>query len=124
MSGACSLIHNIMSKSRIALKARLVALADVAVQGTLVETFVRCGKPSCGCREDPTRRHGPHTYLKFRAADGRATAIYVPRPHVAEIRRAVDAWTALWETSVTLSARTRDSLRTRLRQRSRAAGRA
>jgi hypothetical protein len=101
--------------------ARLVALADVAVQGTLVETFVRCGKPSCGCREDPTRRHGPHTYLKFRAADGRATSIYVPQTHVAEIRRAVDAWTALWEMSVALSERNRESVRTRVRQRRRGA---
>ena len=111
------LIHIIMAKSHAALVARLVKLADVAVQGTLVETMVRCGRSSCGCREDPARRHGPHASLKFRAADGRATAIYVPRTHVAEIRRAVDAWNALWQTSLALSERNRASLRTRLGRR-------
>jgi hypothetical protein len=37
------------------------------------------------------------------------------------MRRAVDAWTALWEMSVALSERNRTSVRTRLRQRRRGA---
>jgi hypothetical protein len=103
--------------------ARLVKLAHVAVQGTLVETYVRCGRSSCGCSQDPARRHGPHTYLKFRDTEGLATALYVPRAHVAAIGRAVDAWTALWQTSVALSERNRESWRTRLRRRPGAAAR-
>ena len=38
--------------------------------------------------------------MKFRDAAGRATGLYVPRAHAAEVRRAAAAWKALWETSV------------------------
>ena len=31
--------------------------AGVAVPGTLVEVFLRCGTASCGCHRDPARRH-------------------------------------------------------------------
>lgn len=106
-----------MAKPQSLLLRRLATLATVAVPGTLVETFVKCGTPTCGCATDPTRRHGPHTYLKFKDARGKATAIYVPQPHVAEVRRAVDAWKALWETSVALGDANRETLRTRLRRR-------
>ena len=58
------LIQYIMAKSQTTLLRRLAALAEVAVQGTLVETYVKCGTPTCGCAADPARRHGPHTYLK------------------------------------------------------------
>ena len=111
------LIHLIMAKSKTTLLGRLASLAEVAVPGTLVETYVKCGTPTCGCAADPARRHGPHTYLKFRDARGTATALYVPQRHVAEVRRAVEAWTALWETSVALGEGNRETLRTRLRRR-------
>jgi len=106
-----------MAKSQPPLLRRLATLAAVAVPGTLVETYVKCGTPTCGCAADPARRHGPHTYLKFRDARGKATALYVPQRHVAEVRRAVEAWTALWETSVALGEGNRETLRTRLRRR-------
>jgi len=110
-----------MARSEAALRSRLLKVARIAVQGTLVESYLRCGTPSCGCHRDPARRHGPHTYLKFRHAKGRATAIYVPRVHVEAIRRAVDAWNELWQISVALSEGHREAWRTRLRRRTRAA---
>jgi hypothetical protein len=106
-----------MAKPKSTLLTRLAKLAEVAVQGTLVETYVKCGTPTCGCAEDATRRHGPHTYLKFRDARGKATALYVPKRHVGDVRRAVDAWSALWDTSVALGDANREALRTRLRRR-------
>ncbi len=41
--------------------------ADVATigylcQGTITRRTLSCGKPSCGCRKDPARRHGPYYY--------------------------------------------------------------
>lgn len=106
-----------MSKSKATLLARLARLADVAIQGTLVDTYVRCGTPTCGCADDPARRHGPHTYLKFRDATGKATSLYVPQAHVPEMRRAVDAWATLWATSVALSEGNREGVRARLRRK-------
>jgi hypothetical protein len=89
----------------------------MAVPGTLVEVFLKCGTPSCGCHRDPARRHGPHLYLKFRDLDGRATSLYVPRAQAATVRRAVQAWRDLWDTSVAVGDLNRQALRTRLRRK-------
>jgi hypothetical protein len=110
-----------MARSRATLLRRLTQLAEIAVPGTLVEVFLRCGTASCGCHRDPARRHGPHLYVKFRDADGRATSLYVPRAQAAAARRAVQAWRALWETSVAVGALNRQALRTRVRRKPRAA---
>ena len=110
-----------MARSRAGLLRRLAHLAAFAVPGTLVEVSLRCGTASCGCHRDPARRHGPHVYLKFRDPEGRATALYVPRAHAQEARRAVGAWRALWDTSVALGQLNRQALRTRLRRRKDAA---
>jgi hypothetical protein len=101
----------------------MAQLAEVAVQGTLVEVYLRCGTASCACHRDPERRHGPHCYLKFRDPEGRATGLYVPRAHVKEARRAVDAWSELWETTVALGHINRQALRELVRRRRDAAPR-
>ena len=90
--------------------------------GTLVEVFLPWGTASCGGHRDPARRHGPHLYLKFRDPEGRATGLYVPRAHAAEVRRAAAAWKALWETSVAVGGLNRQALRQRLRRKPGAAG--
>jgi hypothetical protein len=87
------------------------------VQGTLVEVHLRCGTASCACHRDPTRRHGPHSYLKFRDPEGRATGLYLPRAHAKEARRAVAAWSELWETIVALGHINRQAIRERVRRR-------
>lgn len=96
---------------------RLARLAAAAAPGTLVESYLRCGTPSCGCHRDPARRHGPHLYIKYRSPGGRATAVYVPREHAAEARRAVAAWGELWQTMVALGERNLEGLRRAWRRR-------
>lgn len=106
-----------MAKSRTTLLRNLTELAELGMQGSLVETFMRCGTKTCGCQTDKTRRHGPHLYLKFKTSEGKSTALYVPRSHEKEIRKAVGAWSELWETMVLLSEQNREELRDRLRRR-------
>jgi hypothetical protein len=98
---------------------RIQSLAERAIQGTLVELMLRCGTPSCGCHQDPARRHGPHLYVKFRDENGRSTSLYIPRESEREIRAAVEAWSGLWETIVRLSHRNRQAFKLRLRRRRR-----
>ena len=62
------------------------------------------------------------SYLKFREPAGRATGLYVPRAHAAEVRRAAAAWKALWETSVAVGALNRQAVRQRLRRKPGTAG--
>lgn len=101
------------------LSPRILPLAERAIQGSLVELMLRCGTPSCGCHQDPTRRHGPHLYLKFRDENGRSTSLYIPRQSEREIRAAVQDWSRLWETIVRLSHRNRHAFKQRLRRRRR-----
>jgi len=105
-----------MPRSHAALLKQLQALAQDAIQGTLVEVMMRCGTRTCGCHKDPNRRHGPHLYLKFRGASGKSTSMYVPRRKEREIRKAVEAWSQMWEAMVELSHRNREALRKQLRQ--------
>lgn len=105
-----------MARSISTLIKQLQTFAQDAVQGTLVETMMRCGTPTCGCHKDPKRRHGPHIYLKFRGANGKSTSMYVPRRKEQEIRKAVEAWSSMWETMVELSHRNREAFKTQLRR--------
>jgi hypothetical protein len=109
--------HNIMSRTSKTLIPRLQHLAATAVQGGLSETTRTCGNPACACHQDPTRRHGPHLYLTFRAPDGRSSALYVPREHEPRVRKAVQAWARLWETIVEISHQNREALSGSMRRR-------
>ncbi len=89
---------------------QLADLAEVAVQGTLVEMMLRCGKRSCACQTDPSRRHGPALYLKFRNPAGRSTSLYIPRRHEADARRGVEAWEQMRQVIAGLAQQNREAL--------------
>jgi len=95
------------------------SLGEMAVPGTLVEVMLRCGKATCGCRNDPSRRHGPHLYLKYRDEEGRQRALYIPRSHEREVRKAVEAWSKMREAMAHLGSENRKALAKKLRQRRR-----
>lgn len=71
--------------------AEMAQTARAMVQGSLSEVARQCGDPSCACAWDPTRRHGPHLYLKF-SAEGRAHSIYIPPEEAEALRHAHRAW--------------------------------
>lgn len=96
---------------------RIQTLIESAVPGTLAEVMLRCGKAACRCRNDPSRRHGPHLYLKFRDENGRYTSLYIPRSHEREVRRGVEAWSKLRGAVAQLGHENRKALSKRLRQR-------
>ncbi len=98
---------------------QLQTLGARAIQGHLDEAMVTCGTPTCSCHKDPSRRHGPHLYLRFRDLDGRSRSMYVPRSHEKEMRQAVQAWGRMWQIMLELSQRNREALRGRMRRRQR-----
>ena len=104
-----------MSKTQ--LLQRIQILSESAVPGTLAEVMLRCGKVACACRNDPSRRHGPHLYLKFRDEKGRYTSVYIPRSHEREVRRGVEAWSRLRQAVNELGQGNRKALSKRLRVR-------
>lgn len=85
----------------------LEGLAQSMVQGSLSELTRQCGDPSCACASDPTRRHGPHLYLKF-TADGKAHSVYVPPGYAQSLKEAHRAWVRFQEVATELAADNRE----------------
>jgi len=74
-----------------ALISELARVAHLMVNGSLSEVTRQCGDPSCACAKDPSRRHGPHLYLKF-SAEAKARSVYIPAERQGAIRQAHEAW--------------------------------
>ena len=100
-----------MRKRKTLIRA-LLAATTTMVQGGLSETSRRCGKPTCPCAHDATRRHGPHLYLTYRE-DGASRSLYVPPEEAPTAHAAQAAWAAFWETGCAIAALNRETWRRR-----------
>jgi len=69
----------------------LAHVAHLMIPGSLSEVTRQCGDPSCACAREPSRRHGPHLYLRF-SANGKAHSVYVPPEDRDAIVQAHEAW--------------------------------
>ena len=70
------------------------SLADIAVFGTLSETYRTCGRAGCHCQQGGPK-HGPHLNVSYRGEKGKTTGYYVPRGAEQATREGVDAWQKL-----------------------------
>jgi hypothetical protein len=84
------------------------------VQGSLTEVTRQCGDPSCACATDPTRRHGPHLYLKFNIGK-KPYSVYVLPEYSEAIRDAHRAWLRFQEIGVEFAAANRERFLASLR---------
>ena len=60
------------------LLGEIARLAEVAVFGTLSETYRTCGPAGCHCQGDGPK-HGPHLNVSYRGEKGKTTGYYVPK---------------------------------------------
>ena len=74
------------------LLREIVRFADVAVFGTLSETYRTCGRPGCHCHRRGGRKHGPHLTVSYRGEHGKTTGYYVPKGAEVATRQGVAAW--------------------------------
>lgn len=74
-----------------ALLTELAQVAHLMIPGSLSEVTRQCGDPSCACARDPSRRHGPHLYLRF-SVNGKAHTVYVPPEDREVVVQGHDAW--------------------------------
>jgi hypothetical protein len=81
---------------RAKLLGEIGRLAEVAIFGTLSETYRRCGSAGCHC-QGRGPKHGPHLHVSHRGDAGMTTGYYVPKAAQDEIRAGVAAWQALQE---------------------------
>jgi hypothetical protein len=89
-------------RSRDALLRALQKAAESMLQGSISLTTRTCGNPNCRCHRG--LRHGPHTYLTFKTAEGRSSAVYVPAAARGEARAGTEAWRRFWAAAVELAA--------------------
>jgi hypothetical protein len=72
-------------------------LANVAIFGTLSESYRTCGHEGCRCHGDGPK-HGPHLHISYRGAEGKTTGYYVPKAAQPSIRAGVEAWSRMMAT--------------------------
>jgi hypothetical protein len=78
------------------LLQEIARLAEVAVFGTLSETYRTCGNTGCRCRSGGPK-HGPHLNISYRGNHGKTTGYYVPKGAEQAMREGVAAWQKLQE---------------------------
>jgi len=57
------------------LKEQLRAVGYV-LQGSVLERWMECGKPSCRCHDDPASRHGPYWQWSWKKR-GKTLSVYL-----------------------------------------------
>jgi hypothetical protein len=82
------------SAQRRKLLDEILRLADVAVFGTLSETYRTCGRAGCHCQRGGPK-HGPHLNISYRGEKGKTTGYYVPQGAEETTREGVVAWQKL-----------------------------
>ena len=71
-------------------------LAEVAIFGTLSESYRTCGREGCHCQSGGPK-HGPHLNFSYRGEKGKTTGYYVPQGAEEATREGVAAWQKLHE---------------------------
>lgn len=81
-------------EQRRKLLREMERLAQVAIFGTLSETYRTCGHPGCHCH-GPGPKHGPHLHVSYRGEQGKTSGYYVPKAAERATRQGVAAWQKL-----------------------------
>jgi len=92
-----------------ALVRELEELAPKLLFGSLSTTYRTCGKASCACRTDASKRHGPYTHVSFRG-DGRTQSYNVPAELSEEVSEGIAAWQRFQEVARELAEHRRREL--------------
>ena len=81
-----------MSRTHRQVEARIrrlkqdIAALDEIRPGSLSQQYNVCGKKSCGCKEDPPRKHGPYYQVSF-TWRGKSSTRFVRKQELATVKR-------------------------------------
>jgi len=101
---------------RQTLLREIADLANLAIFGTLSESYRTCGHPTCRCH-GPGPKHGPHLQVSFRGENGKTTGYYVPAAAQDDIRRGAAAWQAIQDRLKVLADQNRQTIIERAKAR-------
>jgi hypothetical protein len=79
------------------LVEEVTRLAQLAIFGSISETYRTCGNAGCRCHRKEGPKHGPHAYVSYRGPAGKTTGYYVPQAALEAVRNGVAAWQTLQE---------------------------
>jgi hypothetical protein len=65
-----------LRRRRTILFKRIITIGPRLLRGSLIERYIRCGKPGCKCADTPG--HGPKYYLSVSYPGRRPEQEYVP----------------------------------------------
>ncbi len=74
-----------LRRKRQVLVQSLPPLMEASVRGSLIERYLRCGKPGCHCAKG--RGHGPKYYLSVSYPGRRPEMQYVSQEQKAEVEK-------------------------------------
>ena len=60
-------------------------LGSEAIDGSLTEVLIRCGRDTCLCATDQEQRHKKHHLTK--TTNGKTTCTYVRKEHVKQVQQ-------------------------------------
>lgn len=69
-------------------------LANMAIFGSLSESYRTCGHSGCHCHGSGPK-HGPHLHVSYRGSEGKTTGYYVPKGAEQATREGITAWQRL-----------------------------
>src|SRR5438067_12978551 len=78
------------------LLGEIARLAEVAICGTLSQTYRTCGQAGCHCQGDGPE-HGSHLNVSYRGEKDKTTSYYVPKAAQEATREGFDAWQKMHE---------------------------
>ena len=78
------------------LLGEITRLAEIAIFGTLSETYRTCGQAGCH-RQGDGPKHGPHLNVSYRGEKGKTTGYYVPKAAQEATRQGVADWQEMQE---------------------------
>jgi hypothetical protein len=73
------------------LLSAIQRVTEIAVIGTLSETYRTCGRARCHCQSGGPK-HRPHLQISYQGENGKTTGYYVPKVSEAATREGVAAW--------------------------------
>lgn len=85
-------------RQRKAHLLRSFQLPPEILHASLIQRFMKCGKPNCHCHADPEAKHGPFYYLNRCFAKGKMQSLLLKSAaQVDEARQSVAAYAQVQE---------------------------
>ena len=102
------------SRTKRKLLDQVEQLAQVALFGTLSETYSKCGNRKCRCHTGGPK-HGPYLHVSYRG-EGKTESYHVPKAAHDEVREGIEAWRELQTVLRELSELNKQGIMTRAKK--------